>query len=825
LEISGAPTWQKDISAHPAKDSVVDPVDKSNKDADIDRKIRFFGVIDAFRKGKLPSNAQIDQTLRYVIDHSPVDIDKLSPEGKKLIKEAREIINTARLMVEQKNADELFQNFFWHTRGVDAGHLKPGDLAEKVPVDSKKAKSDGEEAVKHLHTLLTLVVTNSEVRKLFYDFSVIGRDLLAKGAIKTAEFIAPTEENLRKVDQSAPNDQFVAEGGRVAGPSETPIPEARIPGTDKNIRDHPYEGFRVKHEDGTERPLAEHIDDAKTKYDEAKEGATSNAITAQEKGKAVASAEHPGEVAEEKKQGVIDKMRQFRNGLGDRVSQDHKDAVQEKLDRAKHFFSEEYFPEERRDQFIFRFKKVVMECQKHDDYHDSVTWLLGFIEEYTKHGRTLADASKDHTTGVTKDKNLKRATRELRTLLERFANDTSLDTILDATDAIIDDTRRDDALREWFTAVGDYIRKVLLEPGYVIEPECNNHANRLRESGRQFYDDKYKGHFDNLFNSIGTWFKGFGEDTLNKQFGLDWARLTKDLLFDNEGSLKFKANLWKDIRKVILPTLVEEVGYIPIPRIEYTDDSLDLVVENLTLQGRNLLPNIVQCEAHNFFKFSPYNAITDDHRHRITITLEQIQADMRDVLFYYHKKSGLPKMKDSGMADVLLGGEGLSVTIQLVSTKRDQSSVFRVQDINVKVGTLKFAIRDSKHDFLYKTLRPLATALIKRQLQKVIKDTLRTGLEYIDGQLVAVRDRMAEAKAKEGESRTEVLKDLFERKKEEASIKSADSTRSHFKVVTNKRNSLLATQGHPAGWVNRTAEAEKSVGTGDEWRSDAFTVV
>jgi hypothetical protein len=99
------------------------------------------------------------------------------------------------------------------------------------------------------------------------------------------------------------------------------------------------------------------------------------------------------------------------------------------------------------------------------------------------------------------------------------------------------------------------------------------------------------------------------------------------------------------------------------------------------------------------------------------------------------------------------------VTIHLVSTKRDQSSVFRVHDINVKVGTLKFAIRDSKHDFLYKTLRPLATALVKRHLQKVIKDALRTGLEYIDGQLVAVRDRMAEAKATDGESRTEVLKD------------------------------------------------------------------
>jgi hypothetical protein len=50
-----------------------------------------------------------------------------------------------------------------------------------------------------------------------------------------------------------------------------------------------------------------------------------------------------------------------------------------------------------------------------------------------------------------------------------------------------------------------------------------------------------------------------GEDPTNKQFGEDWAWLTRDLLFDSEGSLKFKPDLWKDIRKVILPTLVDKV--------------------------------------------------------------------------------------------------------------------------------------------------------------------------------------------------------------------------------------------------------------------------
>jgi len=199
-----------------------------------------------------------------------------------------------------------------------------------------------------------------------------------------------------------------------------------------------------------------------------------------------------------------------------------------------------------------------------------------------------------------------------------------------------------------------------------------------------------------------------------------------------------------------------------------------------------------------------------------------MQADMRDVAFYYRKKTGIPKMTDSGLADVVFGGHGLTATITLHSTK-DKSSVFKVQDVNVKVDALKFSIRDSKHDFLYKTLKPLATGLVKRQIQKAIKDALTTGFEYIDGQLVAVRDRMETAKATEGESRTDVLKNLFQRNKEAASIRSSDRS-SQFKIVSNKRDSILA-EGHPAGWVNRTDERKEVAGHGHEWRSDAFNFV
>jgi hypothetical protein len=822
------PQATKDVSDHPAKGSVVDPVNKAEMQADIDRKIKLYGVFEAFRQGRMPNNKQIDDTLQYVLNNSPVDVSALSPQGRQLIQDTRDIIDTARKIVVEKNADELFQQFVWHTRDVDVDRAKK-DPGEVVPVSQEKAKADGKQAVQHLRTLLSLVLTNSEVRKLLSDFTLIGRDLLAKGASKAAANIAPDQERMARVDHAAPQDQFITEGGRVAGPNETPVLEARVPFTDKTVVQHPHDelgtGAKVKHEDGTVQSGGSAMQDMRQVKDQAQYEAANQADYAQQRAGEDYRQVREGEAdPEQKKAGFMDKMRGMRDNLTDRIPDRHKDRASDQLDRTKEFFSEEYFPPERRDQFIFRGKKVIIECQKHDDYQESIRWLLDYLDEYASHGRTVADHGKDSHGRLTSDPSLQQAMKELRTLLERFANGKDMSIMFDAVNALIDDARRDPELREWFKQADAYIRRVLLQPGFVIEPACNNEANALKDSGRRFYDDKYRDHFDNLFSSIGTWFRAMGDDPLNLRFGEDWARLTKDLLFDSEGSFKYKPELWMDLRKVIIPTLVEKVGYIPIPRIEYTDDTLDLVVENLALTGRNLFPNFVSFEAQNYMKFSPYNTLEDKSHHEFTLTLGQMQADMRDVAFFYRKKTGIPKLSDSGLADVLLGGEGLTATIHLSSADKDRSSVFKVKNVVVKVDTLKFSIRDSKHDFLYKTLKPLATGLVKKQIQKAIADAIQTGMEYIDGQLVTVRDRMESAKVTEGESRTQVLQDMFKRKKDEASLKTAES-KSQFKVVSKKRDSMLASEGHPAGWVNRTDEKAVLAGQGNDWHSPAFDIV
>lgn len=155
-----------EIAPHPGKNSVTVATDKKAQAADVDRKVcripfpifsysfpyplffqmRLYGVIEAFRAGKMPDNAQIDETLQYVRDHSPVDVSKLSPEGQKLISDSRDIIETARLMVKEKNADELFQNFVWHTSGTDFDKAKV-DTDAATPVTKDDAKKDGQQGL------------------------------------------------------------------------------------------------------------------------------------------------------------------------------------------------------------------------------------------------------------------------------------------------------------------------------------------------------------------------------------------------------------------------------------------------------------------------------------------------------------------------------------------------------------------------------------------------------------------------------------------------------------------------------------------------------
>lgn len=856
----------------------------------------------------MPDNKQIDSTLAYAQKASPVPLDKLSPEGRELVEDVRDIIGTMRTIVDEKNYDEIFQNTVFQSYGTDLSHAKQSGV---VPITKDGASADANEAAKQLRVLATLFLTNGEVRKLVQDFGVIGRDMFATAAEKASRAARPNQEQLSQVDQPAAKNTWIGADGQQLGLNETPHLGATAADGSKvryNPKDDPSQAQYIS-KDGQTTTAGE----AYNQYQDTKQQAAQGIQQAGQQGLAAAQQQQgvqqtgvqPGETnsafvqasqgqvgslpnqeigvgahpqQQQQLQGqqaagvqqaqhhaaavdqyrdpnapVSTQARQVVDGATEHLDNDPEAAnarskVQNRLAGYRDKIPEEHrarmtdgynttrdivqdaFPEERREQFIYRLKKVLFEVQQHKDYNEAITWLLDALERYEGYGEHVAAKGQAAAQDASHNKQLSSGVTNFFALLERFANGRSLEPVRYATDQLYTDAKNDPELRQWWRAVSDYVHRVLLEPGYVMEDESTQEGKQLYEHGKGFFTQKYKNSWDHLWNELSAWIKSFNEDPLNRRFGEDWKRLTKDLLFDSEGNLTFKPKLWSDIRSVILPALIKNIGYVPIPRAEYTDDKIDLVIENLILSGPNLIPNIMTLENHNYFKFSPYSTIKDYSHHRFRVGLSQIQADIRDVRFAFRKKSGFPKLSDRGIADVVVARNGISVDIEIETVENRRDSAFRVKSVHTKIDELSFKIRESKHDLLYKFIKGIATGVIKKAIAAAVEKAIRTGLEFADEQLVEVRNTVNEAKQSDETTRKQALQDMYKRKKAaaaEAKAEKVDEKKGEFKIITDRDQQMLPdmSQDPKKSIAARIWKTEDIAKSGQNWHSPAFTLV
>jgi hypothetical protein len=77
-------------------------------------------------------------------------------------------------------------------------------------------------------------------------------------------------------------------------------------------------------------------------------------------------------------------------------------------------------PKERREQTIWRLKKMVIEIQGHSDYQQAIETLLGLAETYAGHGRDLSSQGVGTVKGARSDEGLQAAEADLRVCLHRI---------------------------------------------------------------------------------------------------------------------------------------------------------------------------------------------------------------------------------------------------------------------------------------------------------------------------------------------------------------------------------------------------------------------
>ncbi|KAF1990016.1 hypothetical protein K402DRAFT_451620 [Aulographum hederae CBS 113979] len=794
------------------------PLDPKRKEVDINTKLQLYGIYSAFAKGKVPSNKQIDVAMNSALESKVFNTksSKLSDDGQKLVADLKNVIEQAKMLVLTKNEGNLLQDFIWQTQHLTSGDAqKPG-----APVDKDAAKQHGNEALEGLRTLGTLIISNGQFRKLLSDALVLARSMVGDAATKTAERVHPGEERLNAIDEPAPDDTWHdvpdLSKDKIRNQMKSAY-EKNKPFSKADAEKAAGDAAQASHPDGSRDPA----------------GVADLAARDQQEGTA------SGVDAQSGAQAGLDNLKGTASQNIPDETKDQANQAKEKGNKLKDSaanYAKEKMPKERREQTIWRLKKMIVEIQGHSDYQQAIDTLLRLAEEYTGHARTVGQQSTGAVKGAHTDNSLQTAEADLKTLIERFANNSSLDDVFDSINQIYRDADQDPELKNFFKEVDSFIRACLKEQGYILQDSSNQRWNELYDRGNYLLREKYRGHTDRVLDEFKFIGNQFDADPQNKAFGEAVNKLFLDLGNDENGKPTFKPHLLKDLSDVILPATFENIRYVPIPRIEVQDKMIDAVVENIVIEGDNLAPNVMEFSTDNYWRWGR-KSISNKNKNKIMLSVSGIQADLKDVSYHIKKKEGFPSITDTGLMDVYLGGSGFGFKIAFETPdKSDGAHFFKITSVHVDVKNLKIKMKKSNHKLLFNIAKPILLKVMRPVMQKVLEKQIRETASELDAKLFLVHQeaKKAEAEAKRNPD-PEHLENMYQRyataaqkifmqgkQKAEAAQDRAAGTQTN--VAMTQHDSIFPNIKLPGGISTKATEYKDLASKGEKWESPVFSI-
>lgn len=249
------------------------------------------------------------------------------------MQDVRQAVEETKKLLLSKNEGNLLQEFIWDAQGISGGNAqKPG-----APIDRATAQQHGDEALDGLKTLGRLILSNGQFRKLLDDAIVLARDMAGDAAQEAANKVNPDEERLKRIDEPAEDNTWHDAPDLSRG-------SLKQQAADMKNKNKPFSRDDVK------QSAREGADTSQQHPSDP----TADRQQAQESGRA--GAQH-----------AIGNLRaKAEQNMPEERKQDARNAKEASREHARNYMSKK-MPRERREQTIWRLKKMIVEIQGHSD--------------------------------------------------------------------------------------------------------------------------------------------------------------------------------------------------------------------------------------------------------------------------------------------------------------------------------------------------------------------------------------------------------------------------------------------------------------------------
>jgi hypothetical protein len=186
---------------------------------------------------------------------------------------------------------------------------------------------------------------------------------------------------------------------------------------------------------------------------------------------------------------------------------------------------------------------LIADIQKDPDYIDAINFLLDLLAKYTQKAKELAQSAAEQVEQAEPKTHLEKAMDLGQQILVNFSGGHDLSGVTNALQSLLEEIKRDDTLKDYFSDVNRFVQRALKEEGFVMTDSADHEAHDLYNRGRHLTseNEKYKESIEQVGDEFEALFNAIRDDRGNHRVVLSGKKV-----FDDFTIAEGRFDVWRD---------------------------------------------------------------------------------------------------------------------------------------------------------------------------------------------------------------------------------------------------------------------------------------
>jgi hypothetical protein len=389
---------------------------------------------------------------------------------------------------------------------------------------------------------------------------------------------------------------------------------------------------------------------------------------------------------------------------------------------------------EKKEQFRARFNALLDKISSNPDYNAAVQHVFTAVDQLKSLWFETVDKAQTSVeigkTELKQSSAVQQMWDEGSKFLSRFVHPDTIEPLQKDLSELARTIQNDSKLRTWWADLKSYVTYSLQHPREVVSDERTAQLNSLVDRAFEYsMEYKYAHLTRRTLRQSRALVDQVRDDAMNNQLVSSTRQLMSTLFLDPKGNFAYKPDELRQLKILLTSLLMEEMKYIPVPRIQGSTDTYDFQLQNVMFYGYDLIPDHVLIKFESQLDVNMEKVQADVMRSNLSIRITHVKTHMKNIMFWVRRK-GLINFEDHGLADVDLAGDGANLSIELEINANNKRGL-TTKRIDVDLDRLKIHIIDSRHSWLLTIFGPFLENSIKRSIEREVENRIRGVLDRV----------------------------------------------------------------------------------------------